>query len=552
VRKWLSALILVWLTLLSLLTFAAEAQLYEPDTRIRGVADNIQYNVAIQSFSTTHTFTAIITVSINETLQKPEIFDQTDFVSVSYDYPNPPNCKIGDVVEVYGFWFPALDTPWSRKIRVDDQVAGSYVAVVSSPPSYSPPQDNDDAIQNEGSIDVQKEYSNGSIPLYSQYDHSVIANLWYDWVNTQGTQVVFFAYYTQVYNSPVITFVGQHYETMDGTQVFIGNTLALMEVFNDTNKNGIPDNSASLGNEIKYFFLVNSSVSFTVNPIEKILLQDIPHYRWGVKYGTIDGFLSPVEETSGQGVYVESAKVMIEHMSFSYDFYVQENKSYLKTNFEIGKIISIESPRNITLEGLSLSLLYTTATVTIKPYAVLVNGQIYNSTTAMPATTSTSGSEVQIENQKTFEFVFGQNYTRYRDSIAQSYQSSSVASATKSVSQNARVSLTWLFSQLREVLKDLFPKISVNLPTDINLDYAVSAFVYRVCYPAWDGYQIQHDPTYIAYINPKAKLPVSGPSPQLIIIAAIVGLIALTAALLEYKKTRKLLKTSVQFPLSKF
>jgi hypothetical protein len=95
---------------------------------------------------------------------------------------------------------------------------------MSSTPPYSPPQNNDNAIQSEGSIDVQKEYSNGSIPLYSQYDHFIIANLWYDWVNTQGTQIVFFAYYTQVYNSPIITFVGQHYETMDGTNVFIGNT----------------------------------------------------------------------------------------------------------------------------------------------------------------------------------------------------------------------------------------------------------------------------------------------------------------------------------------
>jgi hypothetical protein len=122
VRKWLSALILVWLTLLSFLTFATEAQLYEPDTKIRGIVHNIQYDVAIQSFSTTHTFIAIITLSINETLQKPETFDQTDLVSVSYDYPNPPNCKIGDVVEVYGFWFSVLDTPWSRTIRVGDQV----------------------------------------------------------------------------------------------------------------------------------------------------------------------------------------------------------------------------------------------------------------------------------------------------------------------------------------------------------------------------------------------------------------------------------------------
>jgi len=137
VKKWVAAPISA-LIVFSSLTLAAGAPLYQADTKIRGVVINFQHNVTIQSFSTSHTFAAIINVSIHEILQKTEAFDRTDSVVVSYDYPNQPSCKAGDVIEVFGFWFPALDTPWSRTIRIDDQVAGSYLAnIASDEPIYT-------------------------------------------------------------------------------------------------------------------------------------------------------------------------------------------------------------------------------------------------------------------------------------------------------------------------------------------------------------------------------------------------------------------------------
>jgi len=519
---------------LSLLTFAAKVQSSEsPDTKIRGIVTEIRYDYQGYFLGGTYKITALISVRLNETLIKPETFtrERDQLVGVSYNYSNPPDCRVNDVVEVYGSWVSPFDIPESQTIRVDDNIVGSYVDVLPSPPS-SPPS-SEDLGQGASSIDTQSEYSNGSIRNRYQ-DGQLVMGLWYDWIYTQGTQVIFFAYHSEVYNSPIITFVGQRYVTVDGTEVFMGNTLSLMEAYRDTNRNNVPDTSEST-----YFFLVNSSISFTVTPIQKIMLNDVAHYTWGVRYQTIDGFL---EEKNGTG----AARVMVEHLAFAYDYYVQSNTSYLKTDFDIGKIVSVEAyVPNFTLDELSLSLLYATMTITPRDYMVLVNEQPFNSTTASPSPIVTIRTEVKIENQKTYEFLFGENYTLYRDSLTESYKSFSIASATSTLSSTARVSLDWLLRELEDALKDIFPNIG-EMQANINLDYMASTFVYRVCYPTWGGYRIKHDPTYIAYINPKG-LPniIATPPMELLVASMLIGSIALIAAVYELRRTKRQLRPAL-------
>jgi hypothetical protein len=66
VRKLLGVVVLTWLTLLHFFTFTTRVYLSQPDTKIMDIVSDIQFNVAVQSFSTTHLFTAIIIVSIHE------------------------------------------------------------------------------------------------------------------------------------------------------------------------------------------------------------------------------------------------------------------------------------------------------------------------------------------------------------------------------------------------------------------------------------------------------------------------------------------------------
>lgn len=397
-------------------------------------------------------------------------------------------------------------------------------------------------------IDTNLEYSNGSISS----PHPELS-LWYTWINTSDTQIIYLAYQSQILNPPVITFLGQHYHTENGTEIFVGNTLTAMEVYNDTNGNGVPDADFVTGSsEIMYYFMVNSSVSFVITPIKKSMVDDLPHYTWGVRYQTIDGFLLFEDQSP-------AASVMLDYMEFSYDFYIQNNVSYLKTNFDIGELLEI-IPRsfqdvNVTLDGLSLALFYGTTVITSKPYTTLVDGKPYNSTTAPAVAEPTELGEIRVGDAKAYEFVFGQNYTLFKDSQQEIYGSQSTAVAKTSVSSGIRMSVEWLLSSLEQVLSNLFPKIS-SMQTAITLDYNVSSFLYRVCYPLWDGFRLKHDPTYVAYLSAASTLGIPPPIPELappiqfLVAAALIGLVALAVALINLRKTRKVLKYLMRIPLA--
>jgi len=381
-------------------------------------------------------------------------------------------------------------------------------------------------------IDTGAEYSNGTIG--SQIDGLAV---WYVWINTNDTQVIYLAYVSTKYPPPVLTFFGQHYTTGNDTEIFVGNTLTAMEVYDDKNHNGVPDiGSSNDTNELLYNFAVNSSQSYLVSPVQKTLIDGVPHYTWGLRYNTIDGFVLTENQAAG-------AHVTVDYLGTSYDFYLQNNVSYLKTSFSIGKIMNVTSvsTQEVTLNGLSLSLLYGTSVITSKTYTTVVNGEPYNSTTTENASELTNSGEIRVEDTKAYECVFGQDYTLTRDSANTTYPSFSAAVSDNSVQGGLYRSVESTLSTFENVLANVFPRIS-RLPATINLDYNVSSFLYRVCYPQWSGYAIEHDPTYVAYLKTTI---VPETSPPLLFIAeiAVIGSVALIAALLD---SRRALKTTMK------
>jgi len=273
-------------------------------------------------------------------------------------------------------------------------------------------------------IDTSAEYSNATVG--SPIDG---LSIWYVWINTGYTQVIYLAYVSNRYPPPVLTFFGQHFMTGNNTEVFVGNTLTAMEVYNDTNRNGVPDVNPGNGtNELLYNFAVNSSQSFVITPVEKTLIDNESHYTWGLRYNAIDGFLLTANQA-------ESARVTVDYLASSYDFYVQNDASYLKTSFKIGKILNITSTSNtgVTLNGLSLSLLYGTTIIASKTYTTVVNGQPFNSTTTRNPAEPIQSGEISIEDNKAYQCLFGQNYTLITDSGNLTYPSRSAAVSDESV-----------------------------------------------------------------------------------------------------------------------
>jgi len=371
-------------------------------------------------------------------------------------------------------------------------------------------------------IDTNAEYANGSISTPP-------VDMWYAWVNVSDTQVIYYALFSDEVNSPIMNFLGQHFQVENDTEVFVGNTLTLIEIYNDTNGDGIPQANFTSGEtEISYYLLVNSSVGYEVTPIQKILEGEISHYKWGFKYFTIDGFLLYPEEQPGQG----AAYVMIDHLGFNYDLYVVENVSRIKTSFDIGRIAEIQPVGGeppVSLNGLSLSLLFSTITISAKPYTAYVNGEPYNSTTAANPATATSSGEIAVEMIKAYEFLFGDTYNLTRGESVETHEAKSEAAATTSVPQGAQSKLNWTLTYFEDNLNisDLFPSTS-GIGGKVNLDCNVSALLYRICYPVWDGLLIQHDPTYVAYLFSNTLIP-EFPSLIILPLFMMVTLVAVAA-----------------------
>ncbi len=379
----------------------------------------------------------------------------------------------------------------------------------------------------QGSVDVNSEYSSGTIG-----DPYGDLALWYAWVNRNGTQVLFLAYQSYLHRPPVTTFLGQRYVTESGEEAFVGSTLMALEVYNDTNGNGIPDFNRTFGlttegqTEVLYELRVNSSAGFEASPVTKTSTQGVPHYRWGMSYRGIDAFL----ESETRGIV---ATLTLERLDFSYDFCIEGNRSYVKTNFEIGKLMELEPQQGlaVSLDGLSLSLLYGTTVLSPKGYFTSVDGLPFDPKTSSTSSAPAALDEIKIENVTAYEFCFAQNYTAWDDLQSKNVQSLSTAAANWTLPWG---SVDWFLVQFENVLRDVFPRISsINQPVSLDLDE--SSFLYRVCYPVWGGDVIEHDPVYVAHLSPEGA---GSNSFQLAIFVTVISLVVLVVTVVYWEKDK--------------
>lgn len=189
-----------------------------------------------------------------------------------------------------------------------------------------------------------------------------------------------------------------------------------------------------------------------------------------------------------------------------------------------------------SFDGLSLALLYVTATYTSKPYSTSVNGQPYDSTTA-DSVVSADIAEVKVEDVKAYDFIFGGNYELYRDGVNETYEATietyeakaqAVPTAGLPTIYGPTVrSISFFTDQLN--LTDLFGGLWPN----VNSNYESSSLIYRICFPVWDGMQIEHDPTFLGYIFTNQEIP---EIPMTLVIISII--IASSLAFIFQRKRR--------------
>jgi len=387
----------------------------------------------------------------------------------------------------------------------------------------------------QSSVDFSKEYSSGDVQVFPT------TQAWYTWININGTHTIFLALHSTQYPSPVSAFVGESYNTSTNSRVFVANSLYAIEVYNDTNHNGLLDANYPAGQtELTYTILLNASQTFTPYPVSKTSINGVEHYRWGITYGSVQANLmnSPLIYGYGYGGGTSASNINIDHLSMFYDYSLVGNATYLKTSYEIGNVTFVPPALpSITLKGLSLSLMHIALAVSSTPYTVTANASPYDSQTSQTSS-QLNVARVDVGNSLAYEFRFNDNYTLQTNPPV-SYRTVYAAAPKNSLPTNAFQGQGALqLIRVQDYVRDSLPNIA-GLPATQYLNYSMSNLIYRISYPTWGGIGIKHDPTYVGFFVP--SLPSTSPGfPTIIIyLAGAVAAVAATTAVVVIKRTRK-------------
>ena len=410
------------------------------------------------------------------------------------------------------------------------------------------------------SIPLSEEYASGDIQ--TPYGGGSLL-LWYSWVNYNNTHTIFFALHSNQYESPVFAYVGQAYNTSSGQRVFVGNAMIAMEVYNDTDGNGVLNANYTTGKtELAYMVIMNASQTFTPSSVTKTIVDGVPHYKWGITYGMVQAVLvtatPPGYGYSSGGSYAGLA--YFDHVSMFYDYSVDGNTTFLKTSYQIGNVTlaSLASP-NVTLRHLGLSLLHATLTVASKPLTVVAGGAPFNSQ-ANPTASTFTAAEVNVDNVLAYEFRFKDNYT-VMTTPPQSLPALYLASPIDSLPPNALQGYWNPLVRVQDYVAGQLPDVA-GLPSTSNINYSATQFLYRINYPTWSGLAINHDPTYVAHIratstsSPPTSQPPSQPPTQppanhhpiptqlvlpldIVYIAVATGVLGLVVVVNSLRRSRK-------------
>jgi hypothetical protein len=272
-------------------------------------------------------------------------------------------------------------------------------------------------------------------------------------------------------------------------------------------------------------------------------INGVPHYRWGVTYGSIQAIL--VKNATGAvgtpyGGGAAASYANIDYFSFSYDYSIVGNATFLKTSYDIGNVNLVPPTLpKVTLKGLSLSLLHFTLAVSSNSYSVTANSSPYDSQTSQTSS-KVSVAQLNVLNSLAYEFRFNDNYTLLTNPPV-SLRTVYAAAPNNSLPAGAFQGQGALdLIRVQDYVRSSLPSIA-GLPASSDLNYGTSKLIYRISYPTWGGVGIKHDPTYVGYFVPHlllVSLPVWDPM-IIVYLAVAVAAVAAIVAFLVIRRTRK-------------
>jgi hypothetical protein len=350
------------------------------------------------------------------------------------------------------------------------------------------------------------------------------------YINYSGVQVFFVAFNSISDENGTGTLpyqmYGLHYFTPEGREIFIVATFAFLMVYNDTNTNNIPDN-----NEDKFivqpFGLGNESWTpeTTVTSVEKV---GEGHYRFGITYENMYG-----------GIFLGKLPWFIAkftEFTITYDVQIDEETGEVTTEtyYTLGQVVEAYQwfviywevdPSEVISENMSIAAVHH-VTVFASNYKLTSGGSgntlNKDETAEVEEVTVRVGDNderaFRISLQGTFDLLdegtdphtlVEDDKTAYNIIVRSTLADviiAVVANPLFAISLGASARLASIFGYgLSDHIQDEYTSPRDLAERGLNpfspSGFKARSFWYAVVFPSWQGYRVEHDPTYTAYFG---------------------------------------------------
>ena len=339
-------------------------------------------------------------------------------------------------------------------------------------------------------IPIEEEYSSGTIA-------NQISRLSYTWVHTDETSFLSLTMYDELTGmstiAPFYPFFGQSFN-VSNNPFFVGTIITGFELFQDSNDNDILD----LEEELKYYVMLNASQGIILPQIDKTTEDTKRIYSWKVRYLEVDGFFQPSPVQN-------NVKTIIDSVNLTYSFAISQNYSELKLAIEMGAWDAYEFDYNtqppfneirlqdVDLSKYSLSILFGTTVSSDNPVSVAVSN----------GTTGISDAIIKVNDVPIFQSLFQDTY----DLELSGTTHTAIATPANPNTLFDEQLYSWRTPQeLYNWWSSFFSSMS-ELTKIPPLGIEEVSFLYRICYPVWNGEPFNHDPRYRALFEGELSPP---------------------------------------------
>lgn len=361
-------------------------------------------------------------------------------------------------------------------------------------------------------------------------DEGDVVDFTVSYINDFGVEVFYVALKSITTDEGIRTIpyqiYGLHYYTPEGQEIFITATFAFLYVYNDTNGNNIPDNEEDKF-IVQPFGAGNDTwvPEITVMPVEKL---GEGHYRFGIKYENMYG-----------GIFIGALPWFVAKFSeftINYDVTIDNDTGEITTEtyYTLGQVLETyqwfviywpKDPSEVIKDDMAIAAVHH-VTVFASKYRVTSSdsGNTINKeqTSEVEEIVVEVGDEheraFKIRSHGTFDLLdestnpyttVENDKTAYNIIVRSTFFDvikailfNPLFGASAAIS--ARITAIFGYA-LSDYIQDHYtsPKdLAEKALNPFNPNgFGAIAFWYAVAFPNWQGYRVEHDPTYIAYFG---------------------------------------------------